>query len=297
MPLRSVLGTEDGGSFYVYALFRPWNGTPCYVGKGKGRRAFEHSRLGERHYNRHLANIFMKSAKLGLEVPVVIVRDALSMNSALDLEVLLIQVVGRGPGRLVNMTAGGDGARDRDLILNHEHSLKVKARFADLEERQRQSDRTRQYFAQPGAKERHSKRQRERLSDPKTREKMRIARLGKSTPREIVEKQRLGNIRSWDNNPQRREYTRQVQLSRYESLEERRRTGEAIKNGQTVEGRNRTIEATKRRWIDPDKRRSFYEKMKGNQHSKGRVWINNGTERRMVFPDEVPEGWQRGKSL
>lgn len=97
--------------FYIYCLFRPWNGEPCYIGKGKNKRYLEHHKLGAKHYNTHLARIFIKAAKLGLEVPVVILQESLADEQALEYEITLIKVIGRNlnGGPLVNMTDGGDG--------------------------------------------------------------------------------------------------------------------------------------------------------------------------------------------
>lgn len=94
-------------AFYVYIYFRPWNGTPCYVGKGKGRRWLVHESYGADHYNEHLARIF---AKAGGKLPKVKVRENLTEAEALATEIALIAAIGRGKkGPLVNMTDGGEG--------------------------------------------------------------------------------------------------------------------------------------------------------------------------------------------
>ena len=94
-------------AFYVYVHFRPWNGTPCYVGKGKGRRWLVHESYGADHYNEHLARIF---AKAGGRLPKIKVRENLTETEALATEVALIAAIGRGKnGPLVNMTDGGEG--------------------------------------------------------------------------------------------------------------------------------------------------------------------------------------------
>lgn len=96
---------QERSSFYVYVIFRP-DGTPCYVGKGHGRRADHHRRFTR---NRHLKNLF---AKYG-DLPIARVREHLTDAEACATEIALIAAIGRrdlGTGPLINLTIGGDGA-------------------------------------------------------------------------------------------------------------------------------------------------------------------------------------------
>lgn len=88
---------------YVYLISRT-DGTPCYVGKGKGERWRSH---GKRTHNPHLARIY---AKYG-ELPVVKLRDGLTDAEAMAFEIQMIAAIGRlkNGGPLVNMTDGGEG--------------------------------------------------------------------------------------------------------------------------------------------------------------------------------------------
>ena len=94
--------------FYVYVLFRPWDGSPFYVGKGKGRRWLRHDQDGEKNPNYRLANIIKRSKRLGLEIPKIKVRNGLAEATAFEVEVALIRALGRV--LLVNLTNGGEGA-------------------------------------------------------------------------------------------------------------------------------------------------------------------------------------------
>jgi hypothetical protein len=93
---------EPDSSFYVYVIFRP-DGSPCYVGKGKGNRW----RRLRRRRNPRLERIIAKGAR---ELPIIKIREGLTEAQAFEVEVALIAAIGRGKnGPLVNMTDGGDG--------------------------------------------------------------------------------------------------------------------------------------------------------------------------------------------
>jgi hypothetical protein len=90
---------------YVYIVFDR-NGTPRYVGKGKGKRWKVHN-FGRSH-NKILAGMIRDA---GAEFPVIIVRENLSDEDAFAIEVALIKAIGRIEfgGPLVNLSDGGDG--------------------------------------------------------------------------------------------------------------------------------------------------------------------------------------------
>lgn len=95
--------------FYVYVLFRPWDGSPFYVGKGHGARWRSHEKRGST--NRYFARILAKSAKQGAEIPKVVVSSNLAEGEAFAVEKAFISAIGRGGrGPLVNLTDGGEGA-------------------------------------------------------------------------------------------------------------------------------------------------------------------------------------------
>ena len=89
---------------YVYIVFR-LDGSPCYVGKGRGRRWERHE---GRCRNPHLSNI-LKAANGRL--PKIKFKEDLSEAEAFAVERALIAEIGReaNGGPLVNMTDGGEG--------------------------------------------------------------------------------------------------------------------------------------------------------------------------------------------
>lgn len=136
---------------YVYVLFRP-DGTPCYVGKGRGDRWTHHERRPKvRGHNPHLARII---AKAGGELPKVKVRVGLTDIEAFAIEVALIAAIGRGKnGPLVNLTDGGDGlvnpspetrAKMSARAITRLQDPVARARFTRLGRRGSISDETRQ---------------------------------------------------------------------------------------------------------------------------------------------------------
>lgn len=97
---------------YAYAMFRPWDGTVCYIGKGVRNRWLEHEKLGVNHYNKRLAKIFAKTEVLGLDIIKVKFRENLTDAEAIQIEIAFIKAIGRedlGTGLLVNGTDGGEG--------------------------------------------------------------------------------------------------------------------------------------------------------------------------------------------
>ena len=97
---------------YVY-LHKKDNGEIFYVGKGVGYRAWAKS-----NRNRYWKNV---SKKYGLNV--VIFKDGLSHEEALELESELISAIGRDS--LTNLTDGGDG------ISGFTHSEETKRKIGE----------------------------------------------------------------------------------------------------------------------------------------------------------------------
>jgi NUMOD3 motif len=90
--------------FYVYIYFR-LDGSPCYVGKGRGRRWRTHCHRA--CSNGRLAKIISNA---GGNLPIVVIRKNLSNDEARSIERAFISAIGRGRrGPLVNMTDGGEG--------------------------------------------------------------------------------------------------------------------------------------------------------------------------------------------
>ena len=98
--------------FYIYVAFR-LDGSPCYVGKGKGHRWRAHL---WRSHNRQLRGIVSRS---GGDIPIVIVRNGLTEQQAFECEVAFIAAIGRYPnGPLVNHTDGGEGTTGHKQSAN-----------------------------------------------------------------------------------------------------------------------------------------------------------------------------------
>lgn len=180
--------------FYVYILFREWNGEPCYVGKGHGKRYEVHRRQGARHRNKHLANILKRT--LG-ELPIVIVRDNLNEAEAFETEIALIAAIGRADlklGPLANHTNGGEGTKNLSEDVKLRKSLASKAHWT-LEKRVAVSSRFKDKPLSDGHRISISIALKGRTDGNRIgREASPIAKLGVPLAREIVEKMRASKI-------------------------------------------------------------------------------------------------------
>ena len=89
-------------SFHVYQHIRPDTGQVFYVGKGKGRRAFDRGARRGQFWHR----IVKKAGGVVVEI----VADGLTENEAFLLEKQNIAAFRKQGLRLCNLTDGGDGA-------------------------------------------------------------------------------------------------------------------------------------------------------------------------------------------
>lgn len=91
----------ENNIYYVYLHIKETDGTPFYVGKGKGNRSS--LTYGRSTYWKNIVN------KYGYDI--IIIEDNLSNDKALELEKYWIKRIGRrdlDKGTLVNLTDGGE---------------------------------------------------------------------------------------------------------------------------------------------------------------------------------------------
>jgi hypothetical protein len=109
--LSAALKTIDR-RFYVYVLFRP-NGQPFYVGKGIGRRVFNHETEAKNTSIRtHKLNVIRAITRQGGQIGYALPLACDDKNEAHTFEIKLISEIGRHDlrlGPLTNQTDGGEG--------------------------------------------------------------------------------------------------------------------------------------------------------------------------------------------
>ncbi len=115
------------GRHYVYVLLRP-DGTPFYVGEGKGRRIFFHEQEALGSGMSYKLNIIRHIKVSRQELRYEIIAFFMSQKEALEREVAEIRRIGRhdmGNGPLTNLTAGGEGASDLSEETKRRHDANL----------------------------------------------------------------------------------------------------------------------------------------------------------------------------
>ncbi len=195
--------------FYVYILFRP-DGSPLYVGKGKGRRWLEHglpSRVGRSSY---LQKVINKAREQGLELPRLKLAENLTEQKAFEYERAFIAAIGRVAhgGPLANLTDGGEGASGAIFTDDHRSKLSAKKKGIPKTEAQkaaikagmrtpesiaRQSAGQKKRFERSDEREKNSLRSRGKCSPAKAAhlENLRTLHLGRKNSAETIERMRV----------------------------------------------------------------------------------------------------------
>jgi hypothetical protein len=152
--------------YYVYQYLRE-DGTPYYIGKGKGNRAWDKN---------HNINLPLDSDRI------VVLQNGLTEQEAFELEINLIAKYGRkenGTGILRNLTDGGDGPsgvkRSKEFI----------DRVIEFHTGRKRSEET---------KKRVSQKLKGRIISEETKQKMSLAHKGKQKSEET--KKRMSAART-----------------------------------------------------------------------------------------------------
>ena len=125
--------------FYVYVLARP-NGRAFYVGKGRGRRIFEHDREARSGHDCHKCNVIRKIWKQEKDYQRYTVFTSDDEQAALNYECELIALYGLE--NLTNLTIGGEGT------TGHKHSAETKQKIRAAHLGYKHSKETRQRMSE-----------------------------------------------------------------------------------------------------------------------------------------------------
>lgn len=201
--------------FYVYEHWRPDTDKCFYVGKGKGRRAYQ---LKNRSKNSaHYDRIVAKLARNGFGVDVRIIHHNLSEQEAFRLERELIAYWRENGDALINKTDGGEGpsgykfdpevverlaAKRRGVKQTPEHRSKIsagnKGKVLSAETRAKISAAHTGKIQGPHSEEHRAKigsASRGRKDSPETREKKRLVALARPPQAQEVRDQISAKMR------------------------------------------------------------------------------------------------------
>lgn len=230
-PIREVIMSSIP-RFYVYILARP-NGTPFYIGKGSGRRVFDHDNEARSGHKCYKCNVIRKIWRGGSEVQRYTVFTTDDEDEAYAYEAELIALHGRG--NLTNGTDGGAGGRGCAT------SPEVRALRREL----RKAD-----WADPRYRAKMVAMSQELMSDPDRRAQLVASSRAWAQSVEGREHLRQHNERRWSD-PAQHQKLREQNARRWEDPAQR--AALAARN-RTPEARAKLSETRKAQWADPEYR-------------------------------------------
>ncbi len=192
---------------YIYRDTRPGkNMQPIYVGKGSGKRAYEHLFYGYQHnelFERKLAK--MRAAGVQPDVTVINVKDE---SVAFDIECGLIAIYGRinkKTGTLCNLTDGGEGFAGGIHTESHKEKISavLKGRFRSDEHRKNLAVALTGNKHKPETIEKIRKNSKEKASSAEFRKALSEALKGRKLSPEVAA-QRADFLRKLNQSPERR---------------------------------------------------------------------------------------------
>ena len=160
------MNKSDLFCFYVYEHWRPDKDVCFYVGKGKGKRAWDMKNMRNRHHKA----ITSKLTSLGFAVDVRIVASCLSAEAAYAMEISRIAFYGQD--NLANMTKGGEGLLNPSVEVRQKMAVAIKKAMSNPELRARLS---------AAAKNR-------KPASDETRKKISLKSTGRKHTPEVIEK-------------------------------------------------------------------------------------------------------------
>lgn len=183
--------------FYVYIHKKP-DGTPFYVGKGTGNRAYQFSKRSNWH-----KNIVVKYGKENIIIEII---NCFDESQAFDLEKIYIKQFKFSGVTLVNLTDGGEGVAG---LIRGKPSDKHRRKNADAKRGKIQSEETKRKRsdALKGRKREFTEEHLQKIKEfnktkignqnrkgkkhtEEAKEKNRQAHLGKKQSKETIEKRK-----------------------------------------------------------------------------------------------------------
>lgn len=229
---RSDMGIIPSPRFYVYILCRP-NGKPFYVGKGSGRRIYDHDNEARSGHRCHKCNIIRKIWQQGGEVQRYTVFTTDDQDEAYAYEREMVAMFGRE--NLANGTDGGMGGMGHKATPEERarRSAFRKAMWNDPEYRARMTAMSQALGASPDFRARLSALNKERLASADERAKMSEAQRRRYEDPAEHAKQSEVNHKRWadpeqrarlaerNKTPEMREKLRQTRLRQWQDPEYR----------------------------------------------------------------------------